>query len=521
MKNTFALKLTLLSAAIALSACSSTQNTETVSRISPEELEQRNQQLVEKEKALAKQEAELSEQKRQLALQQNSGSNPPSDDNDEELLPPDAKSGECYARVWVEPTYQSYTESVLVKESSQRIEVIPAKYQTVSETVQEKPASYKIQSIPAKYSTVSERKLVRPASQQWLIDSHPSSAPASNDLLKAAQAHGIDLDAARPGMCFHEHYHPAKYETVKESVLVREAYDVINTSPAEFRWVEKKVLVKEQSSRLEQIPAQYETVSEQVVDVPAHTVWKKGTGPIQKIDEATGEIMCLVEVPATFKTVTKRVLKSPATTKEVVIPAEYKTIRVKELVSEASETKRRVPAKYEDVAVTKMVSDVSFTWHEVHNRDLPARTRTGNKICLTETPAQYETIKKTVVVEDAKTKQIEIPASYKTIQVTKLVSAAQEKRHTIPAEYKTVHLSKINQEGYMEWRSILCETNMTTTTIRDIQNALRDQGYDPGKIDGVVGRKTMKAVNDFQSDNDLPSDKYINIDTVKALGVKL
>ena len=73
----------------------------------------------------------------------------------------------------------------------------------------------------------------------------------------------------------------------------------------------------------------------------------------------------------------------------------------------------------------------------------------------------------------------------------------------------------------MEWRSILCETNMTRATIMDIQRALESKGYNPGRIDGVVGRETMSAVNDFQRDNQLPTDKYINIDTVKALNVQI
>ena len=68
-------------------------------------------------------------------------------------------------------------------------------------------------------------------------------------------------------------------------------------------------------------------------------VWKKGTGPIQRIDESTGEIMCLVEVPATYKTISKEVLVSPATTRTVEIPAVYKTVSVRQEVSAASESR--------------------------------------------------------------------------------------------------------------------------------------------------------------------------------------
>ncbi len=498
------IKLSVISSAILLAACSGTTPQVQSSPFSAAELEQRNKELVEREKAVAKREAENQ--------QAPDGS---------ELLPPNAKPGECYARVWVEPTYQNYTETLLVKDASEQVYITPASYKKVTEQVLVQPASYKMVAVPAQYETVTEQKLVKEASTQWLIDLQKGSAPASKDLLNAASEHGIDLAAAQPGMCFHEHFLPAKFEQVNEPVLIQEEYEVVTTQPAEFRWVEKTVLVKEASTRIEEIPAQYSTVTEQVVDVPAHTIWKKGTGPIQKIDAATGEIMCLVEVPDTFKTVTKRVLSSPAATRTVEIPAVYETVRVQELVSEAKEMRKTVPAKYKDVPVTKKVSDVAFVWHEVHNHEHPKATRTGNKICLTEQPAQYKTIKRTVVATPATTQKVEIPAKYETVTVTKLASAASESRTEIPAEYETVSLSKIDQDGYMEWRSILCETNMTRTTIMDIQRALAAKGYNPGKIDGVVGRETMNAVNDFQRDNQLPTDKYINIKTVKALNVSI
>ena len=78
--------------------------------------------------------------------------------------------------------------------------------------------------------------------------------------------------------------------------------------PAQYEIVEERVLVKEASTKLVNIPAEYGVEEERIIDKPAHTIWKKGTGPIQRIDEATGEIMCLVEVPATYKTVKRCLL---------------------------------------------------------------------------------------------------------------------------------------------------------------------------------------------------------------------
>ena len=71
----------------------------------------------------------------------------------------------------------------------------------------------------------------------------------------------------------------------------------------------------------------------------------------------------------------------------------------------------------------------------------------------------------------------------------------------------------------MEWRSILCETNMDVATIRNLQQSLSDRGYDPGPIDGVVGRETATAIKAFQRHKGLPTDEYVDMDTIRAIGI--
>jgi len=101
-----------------------------------------------------------------------------------------------------------------------------------------------------------------------------------------------------------------------------------------------------------------------------------------------------------------------------------------------------------------------------------------------------------VVDQPATTREVDVPAQYQTLTHTVKVSDARS-----------------------EWRSILCETNATPEKLRDIQRALLAAGYNPGPVDGVIRAQTMRAVNDFQSAKGLPVDAYLNLETVKALGV--
>ena len=217
----------------------------------------------------------------------------------QELLPPNAKAGECYARIFVPPTYKTVTEQAMKREGSERVHIIPA-----------------------------------------------------------------------------------KTETGTERVLVSEASSKLQVIPATYGWVEETLLVKPASKNLVEIPAVYKTVNERIVDKPAHTVWKKGAGPIQATDNATGEIMCLVEVPATSKTVSKTVLVSPASTREVAVPASYTTIKKRVMKTPPSTREIAIPAEYKTVQVTKIVTPAQQQRFEV--------------------PAQYQTVSKTVQVSEGR-----------------------------------------------------------------------------------------------------------------------
>ena len=81
---------------------------------------------------------------------------------DNELFPPNAQPGECYTRLFVPPTYETVTQEVVLKEASERIEVIPASYETVEETVLVKEASHSLKVIPAEYSWTEETVMVKP-----------------------------------------------------------------------------------------------------------------------------------------------------------------------------------------------------------------------------------------------------------------------------------------------------------------------------------------------------------------------
>lgn len=235
----------------------------------------------------------------------------------------------------------------------------------------------------------------------------PAPVPASTEAPAASTA-SAETDAllppnAQPGECYARVMIPATYETVSEQVLVKDASEQFEVIPAQYEWVEEQVLVKDASEQLEVVPAEYEVIEEQVMVTPAttrveevpavydwveeqvlvqpaHSVWKKGTGPMQKVDNATGEIMCLVEVPAQYETVRKRVLVQAASTQTVEVPAEYRTVQRTVMKAPPSTRTITIPAEYATMKVQKLV-------RAEERRAVPV-------------PAEYRTITKQVMVSE-------------------------------------------------------------------------------------------------------------------------
>jgi peptidoglycan hydrolase-like protein with peptidoglycan-binding domain len=55
--------------------------------------------------------------------------------------------------------------------------------------------------------------------------------------------------------------------------------------------------------------------------------------------------------------------------------------------------------------------------------------------------------------------------------------------------------------------------------VKKVQESLRDKGYDPGPIDGVMGSRTRHAIGQYQTAESLPATGHLNRQTAGKLGV--
>jgi hypothetical protein len=430
---------------------------------------------------------------------------------------PDAKPGECYAKVLLPAEYKTEMEQVVKREAYEKIEIVPAKYQVVTEQVLTKQAGEKLIPVAPEFQKSEERVEIAPARRAWRLSKNAKSKEADKSLVSGAFALGLPA-SAEVGQCYVEYFHPAEYKTETEIVVLREAHEGTEIVAPKYEMVEEQIVVKEASFKLVEVEPVYEKVTEKVLEAPAYTTWKTGRGPVQRIDHSTGDIMCLVEVPAKYKTITKQVLKSPAKTQKVEIPAQTKMQKVNKLVSPAQVKRIQIPAETETITKKVLAAEAKTVWQLEDQQGTGKRT--GRMLCLHEVPAKHKVITKQVLKAPSTTKKLEIPAEYRKQQVRKLVSPAQEKRIQVPAEVDTLTRRVQVAAARLEWRPVLCETNMGRELNTQIQQALKSRGYNPGTVDGVIGRQTMIAVDQFQQKEKLPRGG-LTLKTLTALGINV
>ena len=436
------------------------------------------------------------------------------------LTPPEAKAGECYARVMSPAKYETLSEKVLIKEAREEISIVPAAYEMVEKEIEVIAASKKLIHVPETYKDVVEMIEVKPASRIWKSSLKKKALPVNKVLLDMLKNHGVDLDKAAANTCYKEFFKPASYKTITEEILVQNERNETQVISANFETKEEKVELVPASKKVIQVDAEYKYVEEKVLIEEAKSIWKKGKNPTQKLSGATGEIMCLVNVPAKYKTIKKLVIKSPAKTEIQEIPAQVETLEVQKLVTGPTLKHTPVPAVLMTLEKKVLDTQASFMWANAEIGAEAPWKATGNKICLVETPAVTQEITKKVLDTPAIVKEEVIPATFEIVKIQKLVSEAKETRTPIEAEYKMIDKRKKVADSRLGWERILCQTNMTKDVIKKIQNALNEKSYNTGKPDGLMGRGTRNAIERYQKDNTLATGG-ITYETLGSLNIEL
>ncbi|WP_339742588.1 hypothetical protein [uncultured Maricaulis sp.] len=213
---------------------------------------------------------------------------------DTDWLPPDppnhAASGECYARIRIEPEYDAFSEQVVTqdayeqysaignstregqgfrasptlreetreyvsREAGMRYIVHEPVYNTVTETVQVRPAYTEYTVQPAVHDTVTETIMVREPRNVWRRGYEPGASMTRYD--------------SETGEIWCLVEEAGEYRTVTRNIIVEPAEITEQTHPAEFASITREVLVQQASVEEVPIDPAYDSYSIQVIDQAA------------------------------------------------------------------------------------------------------------------------------------------------------------------------------------------------------------------------------------------------------------
>ena len=101
-------------------------------------------------------------------------------------------------------------------------------------------------------------------------------------------------------------------------------------------------------------------------------------------------------------------------------------------------------------------------------------------------------------------------------QVADLQAQLQQKDEEIKS--LRMALSQTTEDKYTAMRQTQLATPVPKNpSVKQIQSALKNAGYEHGPIDGRMGKTTVKAIRDFQKANNLSADGKVGKETWSIL----
>lgn len=110
--------------------------------------------------------------------------------------------------------------------------------------------------------------------------------------------------------------------------------------------------------------------------------------------------------------------------------------------------------------------------------------------------------------------RVDIPAEYATLKLLRSDT-------TETTNYEIREITKDNvlsKGGFTQYFEVLCQSQVTTAVLQQIQNALSARGYETGDDLKQLDPKTKKALTQFQRDSQLPVGS-LDMQTLATLNV--
>ena len=246
-----------------------------------------------------------------------------------------ASLGTCFYEHSKPAFYSSVTSKILASEASERLVVKPARYQTeIAKIVVDATDKRLLPSKPI-YKKIPEKVIVAPTRTEWRKTTCTNRGCNQSEVVCLVEV-------------------PVKYKKIiKRKVLQGAVAQTVAIKPL-FKTVAIKRMVTPASVHSVPVPAVYKSVVKKEKIEDEYFFWSdaRGKNNRSRIRSECNKI-CLTQEPPKYKTVAKKVLVTPATSRLVKTPPQYASVKVKKILKEASFKKVMIPKEYITVVVER------------------------------------------------------------------------------------------------------------------------------------------------------------------------
>lgn len=256
-------------------------------------------------------------------------------------------------------------------------EVVPVKVETTNSTVETPPVKVNTTKPTVTTPTVTTPTVTKPVVTKPTVTTTKVTTPSvsTTTTTTTSTTSGVVASVnedvppnAEPGKCYARCLVEDKYTYVNETVVDQPRMVTKMKLPALYMTVYDTVVVTPASTKSYTVPAEYEYVKEQVMVTPTTSKWVKGKADAGCLsaNPADCQVMCLVEVPAVYKTISKKILKNQAYTRQESIPMQYKIVTREVIVEPAKVVDIVTPASYKTVQKRVLAEKGGYqVWREI------------------------------------------------------------------------------------------------------------------------------------------------------------
>lgn len=233
-----------------------------------------------------------------------------------------------------------------------------------------KPTSSDPNTKPAATSAPkpTDNQVAAPAAKPAITTTAPKSDNSPEYTGTLSDANDNLPPNAEVGKCYARCFVADKFEFKEEMVVDKPLSYKTQTIPATYKTVYDTVIARASYVRTDEIAAEYETVTEDIMVSPATQKWVKGVANAGCLsaNPADCQVMCLQQVPAVYKKVARKVVKTPAYKQDITVPAEVKIVPKQVVDQPARQEQIEIPATYKKVIRKVLVRKGGYSeWKEI------------------------------------------------------------------------------------------------------------------------------------------------------------